>query len=121
MGQMGNCEHLLTQDLPGTLIQLALPYSTWRLTPKQDHLVCFLGGSLMLGATRTGALVHPVSVPPKPEELSEKGKRDWKTGVELIQTCMHTHDTATYVPGEFAVDLKGCLLETCWFLQRPLS
>jgi mannosyl-oligosaccharide alpha-1,2-mannosidase len=69
----------------------------------------------MLGATRTGALVHPVSVPPKPEELSEKGKRDWKTGVELIQTCMHTHDTATYVPGEFAVDLEGYLLETCWF------
>ncbi|KIM47401.1 glycoside hydrolase family 47 protein [Hebeloma cylindrosporum] len=68
---------------------------TWRLTPKQDHLACFLGGSLMLGATRTGALVHPVSVPPKPEELSEKGKRDWKTGVDLIQTCMHTHDTAT--------------------------
>ena len=58
----------------------------------------------MLGATRTGALVHPVSVPPKPEELSEKGKRDWKTGVELIQTCMHTHDTATYVSDEFAVD-----------------
>jgi hypothetical protein len=58
----------------------------------------------MLGATRTGSLVHPVSVPPKPEELSEKGKRDWKTGVELIQTCMHTHDTATYVLGEFAVD-----------------
>ncbi|KAF8971818.1 glycoside hydrolase family 47 protein [Flammula alnicola] len=67
----------------------------WRLTPKQDHLVCFIGGSLMLGATRTGALTHPVSVPPRPEELSENGKRDWQTGVELVKTCMHTHDTAT--------------------------
>jgi endoplasmic reticulum Man9GlcNAc2 1,2-alpha-mannosidase len=51
----------------------------------------------MLGATRTGALVHPVSVPPQDGELSEKGKRDWKTGVELVKTCMDTHDTATCV------------------------
>lgn len=69
--------------------------SSWRLTPKQDHLVCFLGGSLMLGATTAGALVHPVSVPPRPGELSEKGERDWKTGKELVKTCMDTHDTAT--------------------------
>ncbi|KAF8079215.1 glycoside hydrolase [Lyophyllum atratum] len=68
---------------------------SWRLTPKQDHLVCFLGGSLMLGATKTGALVHPVSVPPRDKELSASGKRDWKTGVELLKTCMNTHDTAT--------------------------
>ncbi|KAH7924484.1 glycoside hydrolase [Leucogyrophana mollusca] len=67
----------------------------WRLTPKQDHLVCFLGGSLMLGATTSGALLHPVSVPPRLEELSEVGKRDWKTGVELVKTCMATHETAT--------------------------
>ncbi|KAG5642014.1 hypothetical protein DXG03_003786 [Asterophora parasitica] len=68
---------------------------SWRLTPKQDHLVCFLGGSLMLGATRTGALVHPVSVPPRKNELTDSGERDWKTGVELVKTCMDTHDTAT--------------------------
>ncbi|KAJ6613317.1 glycoside hydrolase family 47 protein [Mycena sp. CBHHK59/15] len=74
---------------------------SWRLTPKQDHLVCFFGGSLMLGATTT-ALVHPVSVPPRPEELSEAGKRDWKTGVNLIKTCMDTHDTATGLAPEIA-------------------
>lgn len=51
----------------------------------------------MLGATRVGALVQSVSIPPRPEELSKKGKRDWQTGVELIKTCMNTHDTATYV------------------------
>ncbi|KAF5385358.1 hypothetical protein D9615_001018 [Tricholomella constricta] len=68
---------------------------SWRLTPKQDHLVCFLGGSLMLGATRTGALIHPVSVPPRHKELTASGQRDWKTGVELVKTCMDTHDTAT--------------------------
>ncbi|KAF9235130.1 glycoside hydrolase family 47 protein [Melanogaster broomeanus] len=67
----------------------------WRLVPKQDHLVCFLGGSLMLGATTSGAVVDHVSVPPLPHELSEQGKRDWLTGVELIKTCMATHDTQT--------------------------
>ncbi|KAG6829765.1 hypothetical protein H0H92_003555 [Tricholoma furcatifolium] len=68
---------------------------TWRLSPKQDHLVCFLGGSLMLGATRTGALVDKVSVPPRHHELSPIGKRDWRTGVELVKTCVNTYDTAT--------------------------
>ena len=53
----------------------------------------------MLGAIRTGILseTERVSVPPHPDELSEIGKRDWKTGVELVRTCMNTHDTATYV------------------------
>ncbi|KAJ7044147.1 glycoside hydrolase family 47 protein [Mycena alexandri] len=75
---------------------------SWRLTPKQDHLVCFFGGSLLLGATTVGALVHPVSVPPKPEELSESGMRDWKTGINLIKTCMDTHSTATGLAPEVA-------------------
>ncbi|KAF7365199.1 Glycoside hydrolase family 47 protein [Mycena venus] len=75
---------------------------SWRLTPKQDHLVCFFGGSLLLGATTAGALVHPVSIPPKPEELSEAGKRDWKTGINLIKTCMDTHSTATGLAPEIA-------------------
>ncbi|GLB43628.1 putative glycosyl hydrolase 47 family protein [Lyophyllum shimeji] len=68
---------------------------SWRLTPKQDHLVCFLAGSLMLGATKTGALAQSVSVPPRDKELTPSGRRDWKTGVELLRTCMSTHDTAT--------------------------
>jgi hypothetical protein len=81
------------------------PYlnSSWRLTPKQDFLVCFLGGNLLLSATRTGALVRAddvnvgVSIPPRAEELSDVGRRDWTTGIELIRTCMATHDTKTYV------------------------
>lgn len=68
---------------------------SWRLVPKQDHLVCFLGGSLMLGATTSGSLVEHVSVPPRYGELSPEGRRDWRVGVELIRTCMETHNTAT--------------------------
>jgi hypothetical protein len=38
-----------------------------------------------------------VSVPPRADELSDIGRRDWTTGIELIRTCMATHDTKTYV------------------------
>ncbi|KAI1790982.1 glycoside hydrolase [Ganoderma leucocontextum] len=68
---------------------------SWRLMPKQDHLVCFLGGALMLGAVTSGAHTLPVSIPPRPDQLTAMGKRDWHTGVELVETCMRTHDTAT--------------------------
>ncbi|KAJ6505770.1 glycoside hydrolase [Mycena vitilis] len=68
---------------------------SWVRTRKQDHLVCFLGGSLMLGATTAGALTEPVSVPPKESELSDVGQRDWTTGVALIETCVDTYRTAS--------------------------
>ncbi|KAI9432065.1 glycoside hydrolase family 47 protein [Lactarius indigo] len=75
---------------------------SWRLTPKQDFLVCFFGGNLLLSATRSGALVQDVSVPPRLEELSEVGRRDWGTGIELIRTCVNTHDTKTGLAPEIA-------------------
>lgn len=49
----------------------------------------------MLGATTAGALVETVSIPPLPSELSAEAKRDWKVGIELIRTCMETHETKT--------------------------
>lgn len=63
---------------------------SWRVVHKQDHLVCFLGGSLMLGATEARA-----PVPPKPRDLSRSAIRDWNSGQDLIDTCMATHETAT--------------------------
>ena len=78
-----------------SLVLTPLLCRLWRLVPKQDHLVCFLGGSLMLGATVARANTHPVSVPPKPSELTKQGLRDWINGVELIKTCMKTHETKT--------------------------
>ncbi|KAG5732498.1 Mannosyl-oligosaccharide 1,2-alpha-mannosidase MNS3 [Termitomyces sp. T112] len=69
---------------------------TWNPEHKQDHLVCFIGGSLMLGATTSGATVSQVSVPPRDEELTEDARRDWKTGMALIETCMDLYKgTAT--------------------------
>lgn len=102
--------YLVQRSVPGNLLNTAelIPdrakngKTGWRLLPKQDHLVCFLGGSLMLGATTSGAVVNQVSVPPLPNELSPQGKRDWLTGVELIKTCLATHNTQTKLPPEIA-------------------
>ncbi|KAH9988958.1 glycoside hydrolase [Russula vinacea] len=74
----------------------------WRLTPKQDFLVCFFAGNLLLSATRAGSLVDDVNVPPRVEELSDVGRRDWTTGIELLRTCMATHDTKTGLAPEIA-------------------
>ncbi|KDQ15690.1 glycoside hydrolase family 47 protein [Botryobasidium botryosum FD-172 SS1] len=69
----------------------------WRVSHKQDHLVCFLGGSLLLGATEGRA-----SVPPNFETFMPHEIRDWNTGLELIKTCMMTHETATKLSPEIA-------------------
>ncbi|KAG9017644.1 mannosyl-oligosaccharide alpha-1,2-mannosidase [Tulasnella sp. 427] len=72
---------------------------TWHVSPKQDHLVCFLGGSLMLGATEAWADVPPVlyNLP------RANARRDWDNGKALIETCMETHNTATGLSPEIAV------------------
>ncbi|KAI0756187.1 glycoside hydrolase [Daedaleopsis nitida] len=96
---------------------------TWRLAPKQDHLACFFGGSLMLGAVTSGAIAPPVSVPPRTNELTLQGIRDWKSGVELIETCMLTHDTATGLPPEivhFRIPSDGVVgsgIPTDWYIK----
>ncbi|KAG9313893.1 glycoside hydrolase [Chiua virens] len=124
-------DHLIQTSVSGELIYTAeinpeANYQremNWKLVPKQDHLVCFLGGSLMLGATTSGALVERVSVPPLPRELSQQAKRDWLTGVELVKTCMTTHDTQTGLsaeivhfrtPGDNVDDWSG---RTDWYIK----
>jgi len=77
------------------LVSLTQINRAWWLSPKQDHLVCFLGGSLMLGATTTESISSPISTPPLASELSESGQKNWKLGYELINTCMDTYETAT--------------------------
>ena len=74
-----------------------VPYQinrAWQFSPKQD-LVCFLGGSLMLGATMTESVASLVSVPPLASKLTEMGQKDWKLSFELINTCMDTYESVT--------------------------
>jgi len=106
-------DHLIQKSLKSGLIYTAelIPERrsaepqgglSWRLMPKQDFLVCFFGGNLLLSATLAGGLVSNVSVPPRAEELSDLGRRDWTTGIELIRTCMATHETKTGLAPEIA-------------------
>ncbi|KAG8825522.1 mannosyl-oligosaccharide alpha-1,2-mannosidase [Serendipita sp. 401] len=62
----------------------------WKLYPKQDHLVCFLGGSLLLGVTEGKG-----PFPPEWETLTASQQRDWMTGEDIIKTCVATYNTAT--------------------------
>ena len=64
-----------------TVVEPEIDVRPWTESPKQDHLVCFLGGSLMLG-TRFG-------------ESESVNARDWETGQRMVEGCMATHDTAT--------------------------
>ncbi|KAE9387781.1 glycoside hydrolase family 47 protein [Gymnopus androsaceus JB14] len=91
----------------------------YTLQHKQDHLVCFLAGSLMLGATTTGAAAETVSVPPQAHELTRGGRRDWQTGTHLLETCMSTHETATGLAPEIAMFKTSKDSETRdWYIKN---
>ncbi len=97
------------------LTKYFLVCSSWRREPKQDHLVCFLAGSLLLGAvsTRDGGTYEWASVPPTEEELNvgdRRAARDWKTGLELLNTCMETHKTETYARPSHLLPLQLLVL-----------
>lgn len=67
-----------------------------QLVPKQDHLVCFLGGSMMLGSTSTHDIFGDTAKRPLPP-ISDLGtgdetdKEDWRLGHEFVRTCMDTY------------------------------
>ncbi|KAF8185216.1 glycoside hydrolase family 47 protein [Mycena galopus ATCC 62051] len=108
--------------------------NSWAPQPKHEHLTCFMAGSLMLGATT--AHLRPdlgpthtnangeqrrrgASVPPRMDELTAEGVRDWETGVAFLETCMGTHGTATGLSPEgvhfrTTADPKG---ERDWYIK----
>ncbi len=77
----------------------------------------------MLGAVTSGAVSLPASVPPRPSQLTPNGWRDWKTGVELIETCMQTHDTTTGLSPEivhFRIPSDGVVgsgIPSDWYIK----
>ncbi|GAA5821417.1 hypothetical protein JCM11251_004613 [Rhodosporidiobolus azoricus] len=60
-----------------------------RLTPKQDHLVCFLGATFLLGVTEAA-----VPLPPNESTFSDKQTDDWYAGKALIKTCVDTYTSS---------------------------
>ncbi|KAG0141673.1 hypothetical protein CROQUDRAFT_673980 [Cronartium quercuum f. sp. fusiforme G11] len=71
---------------------------TYKFDGKQDHLVCFLGGSLLLGVTEGG------------QEKLRKGQNaeeDWTIGKELIRTCVETYAQSATGLGAEIVEFKA--------------
>ncbi|KAL7423492.1 mannosyl-oligosaccharide alpha-1,2-mannosidase [Cryptotrichosporon argae] len=70
---------------------------TWQVVPKQDHLVCFLGGSLILGVTEGGRRAVDW------HNLDARDMEDFVVGKGIVESCVRTHDTATGLAPEIAM------------------
>ncbi|GAA5855970.1 hypothetical protein JCM8547_000435 [Rhodosporidiobolus lusitaniae] len=57
--------------------------------PKQDHLVCFLGASLLLGVTEGAG-----PLPPDESTFTDSQIDDWYAGKALIKTCVDTYTSS---------------------------
>lgn len=99
------------------------------LMPKQDHLVCFLGGSSMLGALHVQENgiedgKRAISFPPSTDLVfSALSREDWSVGHELIKTCVETYTgTNTGLSPEIAMfrlehdSYTGA--EEDWYIKR---
>lgn len=73
---------------------------TWISTNKQDHLVCFLGGSFLLGMYEGGRKMLDWSRVP---EMEHRDKLDYIAGTGLIDSCVETYNTATGLGPEIAM------------------
>jgi hypothetical protein len=102
--------------------------------PKQDHLVCFLGGSYMLGAahvdssedTKRNNGYTTASIPPlsAPQNLSSLALEDLTVGHELIKTCVDTYtETRTGLSAEISMfrmenDMYKGGPEQDWYIKK---
>lgn len=115
--------------------------------PKQDHLVCFLGGSYMLGAAHTfgGKEYHTASEEEEEEKedqlsinrfgskisaplssirnLPPQAQEDFTVGHELIKTCVETYKgTSTGLAAEITmfrtVDDSYPGPEKDWYIKK---
>lgn len=103
--------------------------------PKQDHLVCFLGGSYMLGALHTqeeertsgGDAIQVMPAYPLSalDDLSPLAQEDWTVGHELIRTCVETYrGTKTGLAAEITMfrmandSYKG--EESDWYIKKSV-
>ncbi|WWC93648.1 hypothetical protein V866_000483 [Kwoniella sp. B9012] len=92
---------------------------TWQVVPKQDHLVCFLGGSFILGITEGGKR----SIDWK--DLDEVQQEDFVVGKGIIESCMKTHETATGLAPEIAMFVQWSdeqrAADEDWYIKPNLN
>ncbi|KAI9005718.1 mannosyl-oligosaccharide 1,2-alpha-mannosidase [Hyaloraphidium curvatum] len=80
--------HLVAHSRPGNLTfvgELPQGRSSHGVYPKMDHLVCFLGGALALGASGDGRRIADRA------KLTPLQKSDLELGEELTRTCYETY------------------------------
>lgn len=91
--------------------------SSYVFASKQDHLVCFLGGTLMLGVTEgRGALTED-----EVEEMPDQAQEDWSFGKELIRTCVDTYQKSATGLGPEIVSFKKVPEQSERHYQREWS
>lgn len=90
-------KHLIKHSYPNGLTYIAeLLDSAYPSNshPKMDHLVCFMGGSFVLGVTE-GASIHEL------DPLDSKDSEDLRLGQEITRTCYEMYNmTATGLASE---------------------
>ncbi|EPQ26953.1 uncharacterized protein PFL1_05588 [Pseudozyma flocculosa PF-1] len=103
-----------------------------QLVPKQDHLVCFLGGAMMLGAVSaseahgstpslqsSSPLVAPIEVGATADAVEVE---DWRLGHELVRTCVDTYQkTKTGLAPEIVFFRTPAEIEhgEDWYIKKP--
>ena len=93
---------------------------SWAARTKQDHLVCFLGGTMLLSATE---FENGTLYPPKESySPTEAAYEDWRVGHELIRSCMNTYtESATGLGAEivfFKADHSTAASGRPWNIKR---
>ncbi|CAH7669632.1 glycoside hydrolase [Phakopsora pachyrhizi] len=76
----------------------------YKFVPKQDHLVCFLGGSFLLGVTEGRKMTEE-----EVSKLEKEAQYDWYIGKELIKTCVNTYNKSA----------TGLGAEIVNFIEKP--
>ncbi|KAF9547365.1 mannosyl-oligosaccharide alpha-1,2-mannosidase [Mortierella hygrophila] len=79
-------KHLLGRSIPNNLLFVGeiSKYSPQDLSPKMDHLVCFLGGTMALSSTE-GKTLNKTTFPRS--RFSKVEEEDFKIGEELTKAC----------------------------------
>ncbi|KAI9486969.1 MAG: glycoside hydrolase [Benjaminiella poitrasii] len=90
-------KHLIQYSYPKHYLYIAELVDSSKpkeIHPKMDHLVCFMGGSFVLGATE-GIPLHDL------DPLDKRDREDFHMGQELTRTCYEMYNmTATGLASE---------------------
>ncbi|KAG0279847.1 mannosyl-oligosaccharide alpha-1,2-mannosidase [Linnemannia exigua] len=84
-------KHLLGRTIPNDLLFVGeiSKYSPQDLSPKMDHLVCFLGGTMALSSTE-GKTLNKANFPRS--KFSKVEEEDFKIGEELTEACYEMYN-----------------------------